>query len=143
MKFFPKDVYGQNWFQRHFHLYKDSYSWLLYVPFLRISYMWKSFQDDSPYHCFVLSFHTIKYNCIGIFSITDDGFHLGTELRSFKNHIFHFIKIWKINREIFQIEDLAYSVCNDPMNGCPEDFAEDFSRRILHLTQKRDEIIYG
>ena len=45
----------------------------------------------------------------------------------------------EVNEVLKEIEDLechAITVCNDPMNGCPGDFAEDFSRRGNALYSK-------
>jgi len=33
-----------------------------------------------------------------------------------------------LTRELVAHEFMSHSVCSDPMNGCPEDFAEDFGR---------------
>lgn len=55
------------------------------------------------------------------------------------------IRWWKlcvIEYEIHGNRELAYDVCNDPMNGCPEDFAEDFGRECDYLYQEYDSLYY-
>jgi len=51
-------------------------------------------------------------------------------------------KIRKLEKEIDRLRETCHEICSDPMNGCPEDFAEDYNRRISKLEYKLEKLYY-
>lgn len=48
-------------------------------------------------------------------------------------------KIQGLKRKLKQTSEMKKEICNDPMNGCPEAFADDFNAEIqgLHTQVQR------
>ena len=48
------------------------------------------------------------------------------------------VQHYRIKQEIIKLEWDSCDICDDPMNGCPGDFAEDYYRRIRRLQMIED-----
>ena len=44
--------------------------------------------------------------------------------------------------ECRKTEMMAREICNDPLNGCPGDFAEEFGRRLERTSRKLERLDY-
>ena len=49
----------------------------------------------------------------------------------------------KNHKALIDIQCHSYAVCTDPMNGCPGDFAEDFSRKQYRIEREIDTYPYA
>jgi hypothetical protein len=43
------------------------------------------------------------------------------------------VRAWVLKKEMLELHWHSASVCNDPMNGCPGDFAEDYGRQMNRM----------
>ena len=66
----------------------------------------------------------------------------GRKIRGKVKRIWNWRKRRELERQIQSYEDSCESICNDPMCGCPEDFAEDFNRKIQRLSAEYEQLSY-
>ena len=55
------------------------------------------------------------------------------KVASFAKKTWNWRKIKELRQQIKETEELAESVCDDPMNGCPGDFAQMYDNRVVKL----------
>ena len=70
------------------------------------------------------------------FSIYYRQMNVATIIRNFLKRIWFWRDILRISKEIRYYELATSEMYDDPMCGCPEDFAEDYSRKIRGLLGK-------
>lgn len=44
-----------------------------------------------------------------------------------------FVQYYKLSKLAMELDWDSAEICADPMNGCPEDFAEDFDRKVAGI----------
>lgn len=114
---------------------------------LRLSIYIRSYDDDhdepSSYRGFAILYkHIVLFE---VFWYRWKGFKfyaLNDPIRILFKRIWNFNKIRKLNNKIDRINHHAMLVCSDPMNGCPDDFAEHFNKEIRSIEHEIDKLYY-
>lgn len=129
---------------KFFRIRKEEFETDVYIGGLSIRYIFKDPSDGiSKMNLLSVNFWRNFGSGISLFSISEGKFQLGTDMRIIKNRIFNFWKLKKIKKEISRLEEECELICNDPMNGCPEDFAAEWGKRINKKEWEYEQIMYA